>query len=275
VHLTPVPDVYRGEFRIADLTDSEAGRRYAARVAERIAEVQARGRGIAAFLAETLPSVGGQIVPPPGFYSAAYAAVRAAGGVCIADEVQTGFGRTGETFWAFERYGVVPDIVVLGKPIANGYPMGAVVTTAEIAATFAHGMEFFSTFGGSTAACAAALATLDVLEEEGLQASALAVGRHLLTGLRDLEQRYPLIGDVRGAGLFLGVELVRDRTTLEPAGPEAGEVADRMRHRGVLLGTDGPHHNVLKIRPPLCFTAADADLLLAALDGVLGEVQPT
>ena len=179
--------------------------------------------------------------------------------------------RAGDSFWAFERYGVVPDIVVLGKPIANGYPMGAVVTTPEIAAAFANGMEFFSTFGGSTAACAAALATLEVLEEEELQANAARVGRRLLAGLQDLAARHPQIGDVRGAGLFVGVELVRDRATREPAGLEAGEVAERMRRRGVLLGTDGPHHNVLKIRPPLCFDAADADQLLAALDEALAE----
>lgn len=267
VHLSPVPDTYRGEFR-----DADAGRRYAGRVAETIAAARARGREIAGYLAETLPSVGGQILLPDGFLPGAYAAVRGAGGLAIADEVQTGFGRTGDTFWAFERYGVVPDIVVLGKPIANGYPMGAVVTTAEVARSFANGMEFFSTFGGSTAACAAALATLDVVEEEGLQANARAVGRHLLDGLSGLASRHPLIGDVRGAGLFIGVELVRDRATLEPAGSAAGEVANRMRDRGVLLGTDGPHHNVLKIRPPLCFTVADADLLLAALDGALDEV---
>jgi len=275
VHLVPVPDTYRGEFRAADPADPadrEAGTRYAGRVAEAIAGAQARGREIAAFLAETLPSVGGQIVPPRDFYAAAYAAVREAGGLCIADEVQTGFGRTGESFWAFERYGVVPDIVVLGKPIANGYPMGAVVTTPAIAAAFANGMEFFSTFGGSTAACAAALATLEVVEEEGLQANAAAVGATLLAGLRRLAERHELIGDVRGAGLFLGVELVRDRATLEPAGAEAEEVALRMRRRGVLIGTDGPHHNVLKIRPPLCFSAADAELLLAALATALEEV---
>lgn len=269
VHVSPIPDTYRGEFRASD---PRAGARYAERVAERIARAGADGREIAGYLAETFPSVGGQVVPPEGFFPAVYAAVRTAGGVCIADEVQTGFGRTGETFWAFERYGVVPDIVVLGKPIANGYPMGAVVTTAEVARSFANGMEFFSTFGGSTAACAAALATLQVVEEEGLQANAAAVGETLLAGLRALAERRELIGDVRGCGLFVGVELVRDRATREPAGAEAAEVAERMRRRGVLIGTDGPHHNVLKIRPPLCFAAADAALLLAALDGALAEV---
>ena len=272
VHVSPLPDTYRGEYRADPSDPTDPGARYAARVAEVIASAHARGRRIAGYLAESMPSVGGQIVLPEGFLPAVYAAVRAAGGLCIADEVQTGFGRTGETFWAFERYGVTPDIVVLGKPIANGYPMGAVVTTPAVARSFANGMEHFSTFGGSTAACAAALATLEVTEEEGLQANAAEVGSRLVRGLRRLAARHPLIGDVRGAGLFLGVELVRDRTTLEPAGAEAGEVANRMRELGVLLGTDGPFHNVLKIRPPLCFSAADADFLLERLETALTEV---
>ena len=268
VHASPIPDTYRGEFKA---TDPEAGAKYAARVAEVIAGVRARGRGIAGYIAETFPSVGGQVIPPEGFFDGVYAAVREAGGVCIADEVQTGFGRTGDTFWAFERYGVVPDIVVLGKPIANGYPMGAVITTPEIAAAFDNGMEFFSTFGGSTAACAAALATLEVIEEEGLQRNAAEVGARLLTGLTRLMERHPIIGDVRGAGLFLGVELVRDRETREPAPVQASYVANRMKDFGVLIGTDGPFHNVLKIRPPLCFEPRNADFLLEMLDLALGE----
>ena len=268
VHASPIPDTYRGEFKAAD---AEAGAKYAARVAEVIAGVRASGRGIAGYIAETFPSVGGQVIPPAGFFDGVYAAVRAAGGVCIADEVQTGFGRTGETFWAFERYGVVPDIVVLGKPIANGYPMGAVITTPEIAAAFDNGMEFFSTFGGSTAACAAALATLEVVEEEGLQRNAAEVGARLLAGLTRLMERHAVIGDVRGAGLFLGVELVRDRATREPAPVQASYVANRMKDFGVLIGTDGPFHNVLKIRPPLCFEPRNADFLLEMLDLALGE----
>ena len=268
VHASPIPDTYRGEFKAAD---PEAGAKYAARVAEVIARVRASGRGIAGYIAETFPSVGGQVIPPAGFFDGVYAAVRAAGGVCIADEVQTGFGRTGETFWAFERYGVVPDIVVLGKPIANGYPMGAVITTPEIAAAFDNGMEFFSTFGGSTAACAAALATLEVMEEEGLQRNAAEVGARLLTGLTRLMERHAAIGDVRGAGLFLGVELVRDRETREPAPAQTSYVANRMKDFGVLIGTDGPFHNVLKIRPPLCFEPRNADFLLEMLDLALGE----
>ncbi len=260
VHVAPVPDTYR-----------DPSTPHAQRVAEIAERLHARGRGVCAFLAETCPSVGGQIIPPPGYLSGVYAAVRGAGGVCIADEVQTGFGRTGTDFWAFEAQGVVPDIVVLGKPIANGYPLGAVVTTREIAASFDNGMEFFSTFGGSTAACAAGLATLRATIDEGLQAHAFAVGEHLLGGLRARQATHDLIGDVRGSGLFIGVELVRDRATLEPATAEAGAVVNRMRELGVLTGTDGPHHNVIKIRGPMPLTTADADCVLNALDVALRE----
>jgi 4-aminobutyrate aminotransferase-like enzyme len=191
--------------------------------------------------------------------------------VCIADEVQTGFGRLGSHFWGFEEQEVVPDVVVLGKPIANGFPLGAVVTTREMAASFDNGMEFFSTFGGNPVSCAAGLAVLDVVEEEGLQDRALRVGRYLIDGLRRLQVRHAVVGDVRGSGLFLGVELVRDRESLEPATEEADYVVNRLRERGVLTGTDGPHHNVLKLRPPLIFSEEDADLLLETFDAVLEE----
>ena len=267
VHVAPLPDDYRGRYRRGD---PECGRKYARHVADIVARATAGG-GIAAFLAESMPSVGGQIVLPPGYLPEVYRAVRAAGGVCIADEVQVGFGRLGTHFWGFETQGVVPDIVVLGKPIGNGFPLAAVVTTAEVAASFDNGMEFFSTFGGNPVACAAGLAVLDVVEEEHLQERALRVGGHLLAGLRGVMDRHALVGDVRGSGLFLGVELVRDRSTLEPAPDEAAYVVNRLRERGVLTGTDGPHHNVLKIRPPLAFTEADADLLVATLDEVLAE----
>jgi hypothetical protein len=208
---------------------------------------------------------------PPGFLAEVYRLVRDAGGVCIADEVQTGFGRIGTHFWAFQQHGVVPDIVVLGKPIANGYPMGAVVTTADIAASFDNGMEFFSTFGGSTAACAAGLATLRETLDRDLQTHALRAGEHLLSGLQRLESRHALIGNVRGSGLFLGVELVRDRATLEPATAEAAAVVNRMRELGVLTGTDGPHHNVIKIRGPMPLTLGDADVIVTTLDRALVE----
>jgi 4-aminobutyrate aminotransferase-like enzyme len=211
-------------------------------------------------------------VLPRGYLSNVYEYVRSAGGVCIADEVQTGLGRMGTSFWAFEDQAVVPDIVVMGKPLGNGHPIGAVVTTRDIARAFDNGMEYFSTFGGNTVSCAVGLAVLDVLRDERLQAHALTVGEHLLAKLRSLAERYPIVGDVRGSGLFLGVELVRDRETLEPAGVEAGFVANRMRERGVLLGTDGPYHNVVKIRPPMPFGTADADLLVDALDAALAQL---
>lgn len=268
VHVAPIPDDYRGPFRRGD---PEAGPQYAAQVAAVIDELEGRGRRLAGYIAESLPSVGGQIVLPPGYLDAVYRRVRAAGGVCIADEVQVGFGRLGEAFWGFELQGVVPDIVVLGKPIGNGFPLGAVVTTPEIAASFDNGMEFFSTFGGSPVACAAGLAVLDVLRDEGLQSHALRVGGRLLAGLRGLVERHAVAGDARGAGLFLGLELVRDRESLEPAAAEASYVVNRLRERRVLAGTDGPFHNVIKIRPPLPFTEADADFLVAALDAILAE----
>lgn len=269
VHAVPIADTYRGPYR---RDDPDAGAKYAAHVAAVVRELQGRGRGIAGFIAESMPSVGGQIVFPPGYLAAAYAAVRAAGGVCIADEVQTGFGRVGTHFWGFETQGVVPDVVVLGKPAGNGHPLAAVVTTPAIAASFDNGMEFFSTFGGNPVSCAAGLAVLDVIEEEGLQAHAVRVGERMLAGLRPLVDRHPLAGDVRGSGLFLGVELVRDRGTLEPAGEEAAYVANRLREHRILLGTDGPFHNVVKIRPPMPFDEANADFLVATLESVLAEL---
>jgi 4-aminobutyrate aminotransferase-like enzyme len=268
VHVAPLPDDYRGPYRRGD---PEAGPKYAAHVGAIVADIRARGRGLAAFLAETLPSVGGQIVLPPGYLAEAYALVRAGGGLCIADEVQVGFGRLGTHFWGFETQAVVPDIVVLGKPIGNGFPLGAVVTTRAVADAFGGGMEFFSTFGGNPVACAAGLAVLDVLEEEALPARALRVGRHFASGLRALQSRHPLVGDVRGSGLFLGVELVRDRESREAATEEAAYVTNRLRERGVLTGTDGPHENVLKLRPPLVVSEADVDVFVRTLDDVLGE----
>ena len=216
------------------------------------------------FIAESMPSVAGQIIFPDGYLARVYEAVRTAGGVCIADEVQTGYGRIGTHFWAFEKYGVVPDIVVLGKPIGNGHPIGAVITTQAIANSFANGMEFFSTFGGNNVSCAIGLKVLEVVQEERLQAHALAVGERLLSGLRELQQRHEIIGDVRGSGFFIGVELMSDAI-------EAARVVNQLRERGILLGTDGPHHNVLKIRPPMPFSKGNAEELVAALDLCLAK----
>ena len=271
VHVAPLPDDYRGEFR---RDDPEAGAKYAQRVAELAEIVRAAGRGLCGFIAETCPSVGGQLMLPPGYLAEVYRNVRAAGGVCIADEVQTGLGRIGSHLWAFEAHDVVPDIVVMGKPLGNGHPLAAVVTTRAIADAFDNGMEYFSTFGGNTVSCAVGLAVLDVMRDEGLQAHSLHVGARMLESLRTVQAHHRIVGDVRGSGLFLGVELVRDRVTLEPAGAEASYVANRMRARGVLLGTDGPHHNVIKIRPPMPFSIGDAELVVELLDDVLRELAP-
>jgi 4-aminobutyrate aminotransferase-like enzyme/Ser/Thr protein kinase RdoA (MazF antagonist) len=268
VHVAPLPDTYRGRYR---REDPAAGPKYAQHVADIVEGLRAAGGGPAVFLAETLPSVAGQIVLPPRYLAEAYRAVRAAGGVCIADEVQVGFGRLGDAFWGFEQQQVVPDIVVLGKPIGNAFPLAAVITTRAIASTFDNGMEFFSTFGGNPVSCAVGLAVLDVLRDERLQQNAARVGARLIAGLRDLAKRHALVGDVRGSGLFLGVELVQDRETRAPAPRQSGYIVDRLRERGVLAGTDGPFHNVIKIRPPLVVRAADAELFVTILDETLSE----
>ncbi|HSU93565.1 MAG TPA: aminotransferase class III-fold pyridoxal phosphate-dependent enzyme, partial [Gemmatimonadaceae bacterium] len=269
VHVAPLPDVYRGAYRASD---PEAGAKYASHVSDAARRVRESGRGLAGFIAETCPSVGGQLVLPNGYLASVYAHVRAAGGVCIADEVQTGLGRMGTSFWAFEDQHVTPDIVVMGKPLGNGHPLAAVATRRAIADAFDNGMEFFSTFGGNTVSCAVGIAVLDVVRDEKLQEHARMVGESMSTRLHALRDDHPIVGDVRGSGLFWGVELVRDRATLEPAGAEASFVANRMRERGILLGTDGPHHNVIKIRPPMPFTAADGHSLLNELETALRQI---
>ena len=266
VHVVPVPDVYRSQTRTTGLTpDAHVGAKCADAVARSLDRLRVAGAGPCGFIAESCPSVAGQIMLPPGYLAAVYRYVREAGGVCIADEVQTAYGRIGTQFYGFEAQAVIPDIVVMGKPIGNGHPIGAVVTTPGIAASFDNGMEFFSTFGGNTVSCAVGLAVLDVLEDEQLQEHAQRVGAHLLARLRLLADESPLVGDVRGSGLFIGVELVRNRDTLEPATAEASDVVNRLRDEGILIGTDGPHHNVLKIRPPMPFTIEDADVLASTL----------
>jgi 4-aminobutyrate aminotransferase-like enzyme len=211
VHVAVLPDLYRGPFKRGD---PESGRKYARSVIEIIDRMRRGGKRLGGFIAESWPSVGGQLDLPPGYLPEVYTAVREAGGICIADEVQTAYGRLGAHFYGFEAYDVVPDVVVLGKPIGNGHPIGAVITTPAIAAAFNNGMEFFSTFGGNTVSCATGLAVLDVVEEECLQQHAREVGEYLLAELRRLRSRHEIIGDVRGSGLFLGVELMRNREML-------------------------------------------------------------
>ena len=211
---------------------------------------------------------------PAGYLAEAYRLARAQGAVCIADEVQVGFGRVGSHMWAFEEHGVVPDIVTLGKPIGNGHPLGAVVTTRALADAFANGMEWFNTFGGNPVSCAVGMAVLDVIETERLQQNAATAGAHLLARLGALANEHECIGDVRGRGLFVGVDLVTDRTTKQPATALAGDVANGLRDLGVLVSTDGPADNVLKIKPPLVFGVSEADLLVDSMHRVLGGFRP-
>lgn len=269
VHTVPIPDDYRGKWKrgTADL-----GKLYAEEVRTKLTQIEAQGRGVAAYIAETYPSVGGQIMPPDGYLKAVYAHVRAHGGLCIADEVQTGFGRLGNSFWGIDSQEVVPDIVIMGKPIANGFPMGALVTTREIAEAFDNGMEFFSTFGGNPVACAAATAVLDVVEEERLQDNAQKLGSLFLSDLRNMQTRHEIIGDVRGEGFFLGIELVRDRESLEPGDTEASYVVNRLREHHILAGTDGPLHNVIKIRPSMVVEARDMSRVVEVMERIFEEI---
>ncbi len=255
VHVVPVPDTYRG-----------AERDYAAEMAE----IVVNAGPIAGFLVEPMLSCAGQIPLPEGYLAAVSEHVHKEGGLVIADEVQVGFGRVG-TMWAFEEHGAVPDIVTMGKPMGNGFPLAAVFTSPEIAASLGE-MEWFSSTGGNTVSCAIGGAVLDVIEEERLMLRATELGVRFIQGLRELQGRHPIIGDVRGRGLFIGFELVRDRDTLEPAAEEAERVIDEMRERGVLLSIDGPLHNVIKIKPPMVLTEDDVDVTLAHLDEVLSGI---
>ncbi len=266
--VVPVPDLFQGAYRYGD---RDAGIHYAADVDKAIENIRREGRGPAGYIAESLLSCGGQIVLPDGYLREVYKRVRAAGGVCIADEVQVGFGRVGTHFWGFETQGVVPDIVTMGKPIGNGFPLAAVVTTPQIADAFANGMEYFNTYGGNPVACAAGLAVLDVIEQERLQENALETGLYLQAGLERLKEKHAVIGDVRGRGLFIGFELVTDRRTQGRGTPQAAYIAERMREEGILVSTDGPFKNVIKIKPPICFAKPEADLFLATLADILAE----
>lgn len=265
-HVVPMPDTYRGAYQ-----GEQAGLQYAEHIAKTLKKIQGEGKNVAAFICESILSCGGQIVLPPGYLQAAYQLVREAGGLCIADEVQVGFGRVGQHFWGFQLQNVVPDIVTMGKPIGNGHPLAAVVTTPAVAEAFTNGMEYFNTFGGNPVSAAIGRAVLQVVQEEDRQSHALAVGQYLKEGLSALQADYPIIGDVRGHGFFLGFELVNDPTSLAPAADQATYLANRMREKGILMSTDGPLHNVLKIKPPMCFDTKNADFFLAHLREVFAE----
>lgn len=266
VHKVNIPDVYRNPLN-TDLKNP--GVEYANEVKNLLEELESADVRPAGFIAESIAGVGGQIIFPPDYLSTVYNCIHDAGGICIADEVQVGFGRVGSHFWGFELQDVVPDIVTLGKPIGNGHPLGAVITTREIADAFNNGMEYFNTFGGNPVSCAIGLEVLDVIEEEKLQENSRDVGSYLLHELEHLKSKHELIGDVRGEGLFIGIELVKDRITKEPAADEASEIIEKMKEAFVLLSTDGPYHNVIKFKPPMVFNRQNADELVSKLHSAL------
>ncbi|MNX20948.1 Acetylornithine/acetyl-lysine aminotransferase [compost metagenome] len=269
IHKAINPDLYRGPYKYGD---TEAGEKYAADVQRIIEDLKKEDKAPAVFICETLLGVGGQIPLPENYLKTVYEYVRAAGGVCIADEVQVGFGRIGDHFWGFELQDVVPDIVVLGKPIGNGHPLAAVIVTEEIAEAFNNGLEYFNTFGGNPVSMTTGLAVLDVIKEEEMQQHALETGNYLMNALKGLMNKYPIISDVRGHGLFIGAEMVKDRTTMEPAIPEIDIVVEKLKAKGYLLSTDGPLHNVLKIKPPMPFNKQNADEMVQLLDIALSEL---
>ncbi|MBL9164493.1 MAG: aspartate aminotransferase family protein [Planctomycetaceae bacterium] len=225
---------------------------------------------VAAFIAESIQGVGGAVTPPPGYFEVVYDIVRKAGGLCIADEVQSGFGRTGDRFWGFENYGVTPDMVTMAKGIGNGAPLGACTTRPEIAAMMKNRIHF-NTYGGNPISMTQGLATLEVIDNENIQENAKTIGGHLKHRLLELQERHPLIGDVRGMGLMIGVELVRDRKSKEPANTEAADVMEKAKERGLIIGKGGLFGNTLRIKPPMCLNKDDADFLVDTLDEVLLE----
>lgn len=263
-HILPLPDSYRGKY-----SGENCGIDYANHAKEIIENLKEEGKEIAGFIGETMISCGGQIVPPKNYFKEVYKHVREAGGICIADEVQTGFGRMGKTFWAFELYDVQPDIVTMGKPAGNGHPLAVVACTKEVAEKFNTGMEYFNTFGGNPVSCAIGRAVLEVVAEENLQQNASEVGGFLIAELKTLQKQFPIIGDVRGEGLFLGFEL--NASNKNPLPKHASYLANRMKQLGILMSVDGPDHNVLKIKPPMVFSKENAEELIFRLKTVFGE----
>ncbi|WP_226064527.1 aminotransferase class III-fold pyridoxal phosphate-dependent enzyme [Kaistella polysaccharea] len=263
-HIFPLPDAFRGKYRGENAADL-----YAGEVQNQIELIHAKGRGVGALILEPIISCGGQVELPDGFLTKAYQYVRAAGGLCISDEVQTGCGRMGSKFWGFQLHDVIPDIVTIGKPLGNGHPIAAVACTLEVAEKFANGMEYFNTFGGNPVSCAIGTEVIRTVKREKLQENAQKIGTYLKEELKSLAQDYPIIGDVRGQGLFLGIELV-DKN-MNPLAAQTEYLADRMKDHGILMSTDGPDHNVLKIKPPLVFNLENASQLIFYLRKIFAE----
>lgn len=265
----PIPDAYRP---LNGLEGDALAQAYADKVQQAIDEFHAEGIKVAGILVCSDFANEGLLDVPPGFLEKAVAKVRRAGGVFIADEVQAGFGRSGRHFWAHQWYDVTPDIVAMGKPMGNGYPLAGVVARPDMIEAFSKEAMYFNTFGGTPVACAVGMAVLDALEEDGLMHNAVTTGAYVAEGLRRLQQKHELIGDVRDLGLFFGVELVKDRTAKTPAKAEARRIINLMREKGVLISAIGVHDAILKLRPPMPFQAEHADILLYTLDEALTQV---
>ncbi|MGO1537967.1 MAG: aminotransferase [Leucobacter sp.] len=268
VHIADVPNRFRGTYR-GEADDPTVGHRYATDLNRDLQQLADAAHPVAGFLCESVLGNAGGVVLPQGYLAEAYAHVRAAGGLCIADEVQVGFGRMGSSFWGFEQSGVRPDIITIAKPMGNGFPIGGVLTSKRIADALASRGQFFSSTGGNPLSCQVGLAVLDAMETEGLQQNAHIVGARLAAGFRALAAEHEIVGPVHGLGLYLGVELVRDRETMEPADVEAEAICERLRELGVVVQTTSERSNVLKIKPPLCLTEESADFVVAMLDRVL------
>ncbi len=266
VHPVTAPNTYRGPFRGAASTTE-----YVARVEAALEALDLVGEGLAGFICESVYGNAGGIPLPPGYLSEVYAKVRERGGVCIADEVQVGYGRLGHYFWGFEEQGVVPDIITIAKGMGNGQPLGAVITRREIADSLEKEGYFFSSAGGSPVSCVVGMTVLDIMRDEALQENARDTGDYLKSRLQALGQRFPLVGAVHGMGLYLGLEFIRDRETLEPATEETAAICDRLLDLGVIMQPTGDHLNVLKIKPPLCLSRESADFFADMLEKVLSE----
>jgi 4-aminobutyrate aminotransferase-like enzyme len=264
IHTIPRPDKFRGKYRGDKTVDD-----YVGEVSNAIDNIQYNKNNVSVFIVEALMGCGGQIVLPERFLKKTFKLIKDAGGINIADEVQIGFGRMGSSFWGFETCDVIPDIVTLGKSMGNGHPIAAVVTTKEIADKFNNGMEYFNSFGGNPVSCSIGNAVLNIIEDEDLQKNAFEVGNHLITQLRTLD--HPLIGDIRGIGLFVGIELINNKELLSPAIDEAKLIENYMKDHGILISTDGPDHNVLKIKPPMIFNHENADELVYKLSSILNK----
>ena len=264
VHTIPRPDKFRGKYRGDNTVDA-----YVSEVIKIIDNIKQNKKNVSAFMVESLMGCGGQIVLPESFLKKTFKLINDVGGINIADEVQIGFGRMGSSFWGFETCDVIPDIVTLGKSMGNGHPIAAVVTTKEIADKFNNGMEYFNSFGGNPGSCSIGNEVLNIIEDEDLQKNALEVGSYLITQLRTLD--HPLIGDIRGIGLFVGIELIKNKELLSPATSEAKLIENHMKDHGILISTDGPDHNVLKIKPPMIFNHENADELVYNLSSILNK----